>query len=518
MKKSIIFRSLGLLAACLVAATACVDDKGNYTYLDPDAVLSVKIGGLRDTTGMNSSNLKIAPDLNDGDREYAYSWYVTPTEPGGMLPYKTELSTERDLDIILKLEPRTYFFYLEVFDPARHNVSVRKRVVLRVTASEINAGWYILKDIDGQTDFDYVNEGGKLYSDVLLDYAEGGRRLEGRSRQIAVQQGRYSHRLTLPDGRDSIVQNLHALHILSDQGFRTIDAGSLIHLKDFDDQFYSLPGVCEPRSLSLPGIADWGDTYFNNAGKVYVINGETSNIGKYGAPKPGFYNAHKNMVSTLGGVLFFDMAERSFRWSEASGVNLHYPEDFYDFGVPAPVNMDYTLVGMFVASEFYGAEKAGHAIMQGVNDGKYYLFGFDFDPWMMGFLSPMGGFDFLYSFAAIPDGCRMPLAEVRAGSPSGSFIYFGDGNKLCAYRNLPGATATEQEETMLTFPASETVGYIFCRDLQVVVLTNSAAGWKLYGYELVGYGNPELKPDPTFTYSGTGAGRHVMYRYDFAVE
>jgi hypothetical protein len=518
MKNRTIFRLLGLLAVCAVAAASCVDDKGNYTYRDAAEVFPVTIEGLTDLTAMNQTTLRVVPVMDDTGRGYTYSWYVTPTEPGGIMPQKTILSTERDLDILLRLEPRAYFLYFEVFDPAQNNVSIRKRVVLNVTETEINAGWYILKNIDGQTDFDHVNPEGKLYPDVMLNYAPQGERLEGNAVMIAYQHSRYRHQMTLPDGRDTIMGNRRALHILSDRGIRTLDAGSLIRFKDFEDQFYHVPEVCDPRGVYLP-LPNYGDVSMNNAGRVYAICGDYVTAGKYSA-KPGLYDAHKDMLTALGGVAFFDTVERTFYLADPTGAYI-YPAGEPMFGgmAPSPVKMDYTLVSMFESEPTNSGYRYGHAVMQGLSDGKYYLFGVTYDPWFADFANSMGGF--LATYDQIPDGCRMPTAEVKA-SPSKSFIYFADGNKLCVYRNLPGTT--EREDVILTFPAGETIDYLMCRAdglnrwSDLVVLTNSAAGWKLYGYEPLGLGNPELKPTPTFTYSGQGEGRHVLYRQMYIVE
>lgn len=509
MKNRTIFRILALLAVSAAATVSCIDDKGNYDYLDASEVMPVVIEGLKDMTVVNLTNLKIVPQLNDGDREYAYSWYVTPTSPHGVLPVKTVLSSERNLDITLRLAPESYYMYLEVSDPARNNVSVRKRVILRVMGSEIHKGWYILKDDDGYTDFDYINDQGKLYSDVMSNSGISGEKLEGRAVQIAYQSGWYNHKITLADGRDSIVENLSAYHILSERGLRTIDGATLELLKNYDQQFYVAPEECAPQSLSMPN-PDIPDQYLVNNGKIHVIAYIMPNIGKYPAAKSGFYNAHKDIFSTMFMALFFDTVERTFYTVESTGSYFTPATDNYmNPFLPSPYNMDYSLVSMFQTSN-NSADAYGYAIMQGLSDGKYYLASVNCD--MMLYFGAGWLFN---SFDEIPAGCRLPLAEVKAGSPSGSFIYFGDANKLCVYRNAPGLD--QQEEAMVTYPAGETVGYIYCRGTEVVVLTNSAAGWKLYGYELVGAGNPELKP-AKFTYSGTGTGRHVMYRDQVKIE
>ncbi len=500
MKNRILFRIFALLAVSAAAAVSCIDDKGNYDYLDPSQVMPVVIEGIEEEiTALNLTNLKITPKMNDGDREYAYSWYVHPVSPQGAIPVKTELSTERNLDVTLRLKPNNYYLYLEVSDPARNDVSVRKRVLLHVMGSDIHKGWYVLKDDGEYTDFDYINDGeNKLYPDVMANSGVSGDRLEGRALQMLYQGGWYCHRFTLEDGTYEIDQSLSAYHILTDRGLRTINGETLDLLKDYDEQFYVVPEVRAPQSISIP-YEDVPDQYIVNNGKLHGILSVIPTIGKYSAAIPGFYNAHKDILSSLmGACLFFDTEERTFYYVlylDPSLINA--TDNFFDPSLPSLTNMDYTLVNM-MQPDGYGFMVDGYVIMQGLNDGKYYLGSINLDMMTM-------GMPLLNSFVQMPDGARLPLAEVKKPSPSGSFIYFGDANKLCVYRNAPGLD--QQEEAMVTYPAGETVGYIYCRGTEVVVLTNSAAGWKLYGYDLVGAGNPELQP-VKFTYSGSGTGRH----------
>ena len=77
MKLKNILIGLGLFMLFHVTQS-CIDDRGNYDYMDKEVLLPVTISGFEDTTVVIRSILNIDPVLNNMDDEsrYTHLWYA----------------------------------------------------------------------------------------------------------------------------------------------------------------------------------------------------------------------------------------------------------------------------------------------------------------------------------------------------------------------------------------------------------------------------------------------------------
>jgi len=505
-----------LLAGGLISlfAPSCINDTGNYEYEDASKILPVTVADLPETTVIVGNVLKIVPEVSNDNGNYTYSWFVTPSVTAGILPQKTILSTERTLDVPIKLDVGSYFLSFEVRNPEL-NIYVRKQTDLRVTASDIVNGWYVLKDINNETDFDYINREGTLrVSDVLLNRATPeNSRLKGTAVQITYQSQRYYQLVTDAEGKVTTLANQQVLHILSSQDIKVFNANTMGLFKNFEDIFYG-PEICNPQSIKIPS-AGYGDIFLINDGKIYALFGMGANVGKLSAPKIGFYSMHSDMLSpSFSNMLCFDMVSRSFFSTTSSGntinpMNEESASAVNPIGV-SPTNMPYTLVNLLKRAED-ALTASGYALMQDERTNQYFLASVTFS-----YMSSTA-YPFL-SFNPIPVECKMPLAEVKAAPYSGNFVYYAEnGNQVWVYRDAEGLA--QRENKLLDLPAGETISYMTCLYAAgatgynyLVILTNSASGWKMYIYNVLGLGNPELTNDAPVTYTGTGNARFVMYR------
>ena len=165
MKKII---NLLLLLNCILLLGACIDDKGNYTYQDKDEVLPIQISGLENAITIPQGNvLKLSPVVeNDDPSRYTYSWFVMESQTAGSLPKRVDIADTKNLEYTVSLSPATWLLNFEVFDEKR-DIFRRKEIKLTVSASPVDLGWYVLKDENGETDFDYINPDGEVYRDLL---------------------------------------------------------------------------------------------------------------------------------------------------------------------------------------------------------------------------------------------------------------------------------------------------------------------------------------------------------------
>lgn len=485
---------------------SCIDDRGNYDYIGMDELFPVRISGFEDTAVVMRTRLKISPVLTGMDNEarYTHLWYAAPSVTAGFAPQRDTLSQTKDLDFEVTYESGTYNLVYELRDP-KLDIYARKQVLLTVS-SDVAGGWYVLKDQNDETDFDYLLMDGTKKADVLR--AAGNQQLKGKAVKIVYQSGRYTPQITNPDGTVTTLSNKKALHVLSDSYLKVFNADNLELFKNFEGFFYETPAECKPQNCGYIGT----DYYLMNAGKMYSIYGMSQNIGMCGYPKTGFYNLHQDMV--LGGfaVTMFDVITNTFYSTTSSGALMNEFSEAPADGLVhiSPTKMDATLVRLLTRVEGYTS--TAYAVMKNPGKEEYYLG----DMSIAQTAYPFVGFD------TIPAGYEMPKAEVMGVPRIASCVYYAKGNVLKVYKNIEN---TEREFELKTFNSrpDEVISYIanfYYAPYQkpelnfnyLVVLTNSSTGWQMYRFNIVG-DTPEIDPNPVLpVYSGSGTARYIMFR------
>ncbi len=503
-----------LLFALILNATSCFDDIGNYDYTTKEDVIPITISGVRDTTISVGNTLEITPILNNMDNEnrYVYLWYASHQQTAGFAPRRDTLSLEKNLSVTLKMEAGTYNLVYEVRDP-KLDVYVRAQSTLRVSASSINAGWYVLKDIDDETDFDYIKlDGSETTNDVLRNiggYQEfsdgpamfGNQQLKGKAIKMIWQNTGYRHEVKKQDGTISTLINQRAYHILTDKDFKTFNSDNLYLFKNFENQFYEAPPAA-PRDICFVFF----DLYLLNNNRAHSIYGMSSNVGKFAAPKTSSISPNHNLYSSLGAGLFgaivFDKTTRSFFSTSSSGATLDkMASPPADSELPSLTEMEYDLINLLERNPS-SAAISGYCLMKKNNSQDYYI----------GYIpSTYGDTGYLFnSFKKVPENAKMPTAQVKSVPLVASCIYFGNDNVLSYY--LDATDIENNEKVIYTFAAGEKIAFISNpKSDTLIVLTNSTSGWKLYGFPIVG-ATPDIVAEPSFIYSGEGNGRYVMYR------
>ncbi len=510
-----------IIGLCSLIFASCIEDSGNYTYLSEKEVLPVVISGIDENiTAKQGGQLKLLPNVSiAGDESrYTYRWYATDRISAGALPKKFEIGSSRNLDLTVNLPVGQYYLYYEIRD-AEKDIYSRKRVVLLVVGSDVSYGWYILKDKNNVTDFDYINEDGEMTATVLT---LGGNQLKGTARFMSNHSSRYV--TTYIDETTGAVTKLSgqkALHVLSSEDFKTIDAQTMGLFKTFDEEFYTTPERCDPQYVF--SFNTGGDAYVINAGQLHSIYGMSANIGKFAAPKAGDPEIapvvdlfpYAIITSTARAVLVFDKNSRTFMTGAVGGsgndASLRPATSLQtNAGNLSLVKMPYTMVTMCSSEPLETnliSTQQGYAIMKNMTDDTYRI---------AAVLYGGTGATLLKSFNAIDAGSQLPHAPVVACAATGNFLYFGVGNKVSYYDNSPGLSLEDKEKLLVTLPAGETVSAIknvYNNSMNVMaVLANTGTHWKLYVYKIKAMGTPDLVTTPEATYTGEGNGRFIMYR------
>lgn len=488
------------IALCMfwlgVCLHACVEDTGNYDYIDKDVIMPVKIGGLKDTVVNPNTLLEIKPEVEgiENEDDYKYFWYVQ-SETSGL---RDTLAETRNLACEIQLLIGKYDLYYEVRS-IQHEIYVREKVKLTV-ASNLGTGWYVLKDENNQTDFDFISdqEGGKRWDNVIK--STGQEPLVGMALKMNYSPS-YTNEVTLPDGTVELQYNKRAFLIASGVDLRMFNADNMELFKDFAHLFYEAPASCHPQNLYASK-----DMYLINAGKMHTIAGNYVNSGKFGYATPGMYELHDDMLVSPYGITVFDKVSRTFYNTTVRGNSMNeFPEA--QNGEMSSTNMDAELIRLLPWDENSGK---GYALMRSKTKQEYYI------------MTLTTGRNVVYPFTnivTVPVSANYEVFDAKVMvACAAECIYFSNDNVLKVYKNV---TSVERETALKVFPEGETiVGISRLRifDLETMsffnkleVLTNSTSGWKLYSFDTVG-DTPEINPEPVLVHSGTGQARYMMYR------
>lgn len=507
-------KKIFLLLSVAILLASCINDLGNYVYEEPDVLLPITISGLNDTVAIMGQELHLTPKIENMDDEsrYVYLWYAAKAVTAGAAPTRDTLSLERNLSAEIIMEAGDYNLVYEVKDPQR-DIYVNKKVKLTVAASNISTGWFVLKDENDVTDFDYISSvDGEIYTDVLSvfgahqEYLDGpvvfgNQQLSGKAVRMTYQNTRYYHVMQRMDGTSSTLINQRVYHIFSEKGIKVFNADNLYLFKENDEVFYEEGTPISPKSMYFGPL---GDLYLLNAEKVHSIYGMSANVGKFGFQKLSTHSPQHSLADGLYagfyGCVVFDNKSRSFFSTTSSGSTLDKMAQSSNPYLPVLLDMEYDLVKMMQAGGA-GLTHPGYSIMKHVTTGEYYL----------GKMNSMGDTSYPFTpFRPMTPGSKIFNSKVMAVPQVASCIYFGIGNVLSYY--LDAADITDNEKVIKTFPADEEIVFIgnLRRDL-LTVLTNTPSGWKLYGFPIVGT-TPDIEEESKFVYSGKGNGRFVMLR------
>lgn len=124
---------------------------------------------------------------------------------------------------------------------------------------------------------------------------------------------------------------------------------------------------------------------------------------------------------------------------------------------------------------------------------------------------------------SLPVGSRLTEAEVVEAHQTEAKIFFSKGNQLYEHLVNPNTELSSRERVVYTFPAGEEIScirhvvadnkYIEMQLNHLIVLTNSASGWKMYGFEFINGGGEfdmTVLPEKAMIGQGEGNARYVM--------
>ncbi|HEY0177272.1 MAG TPA: PKD-like family lipoprotein, partial [Pedobacter sp.] len=282
-------------------ACSCVKDNGSYG----DPKVAPAISNIKDSTFKvytHHDTLRITPTVANEDR-YTFFWTIYSTNFNvfaGKVPKPDTLAKTKDLSYEVLLNPGQYILIFNVRDKETSVVSVitRNLSVSTLTMS----GWYLLKDDNNTTDFDFIYPQGRI--DNWMAYFNGGHSLQGKAlKAVFVPSFKLS-----PTATDLF--NTYAVISDEDAGIYRIDNGKQV--MGFDSMFFSKPDVKKPQNIMQP-MASNTLVLINNNKPYWMAKGglfANSDISNY-------------FISPVAGVgadpIFFDENSKSVVLYNSSG-------------------------------------------------------------------------------------------------------------------------------------------------------------------------------------------------------
>ena len=491
-----------LLAMAFIAG--CIDDRGNYDYIPSSEVFPVKITGL-DTSYdcLVGDTIRARPVVTGADKDLKYTWFVY--QRGVAFSAEDTLCHTKDLEWLVVRDVNTYYLLFEVRDTVR-DLFVKKTLNLNVSTI-YSTGWFVLEDNGTSTDLDMVSNG-KTTENLMTTFGSG--RMEGQAIKIDFKD-RHPQEVENVDGTVT-KEYKKAFTVISGRDMRVYDAQNMAVLKYKDDCFYEMPENLRLLNVATKTTSD----EVNVNGKFYLMS--TGNIGKFGYPMMGT-DGTENYRIFKDGILY---AQHCFLWDEVSQSFVYAYVGNSKFNVlneAGDGEVNYGVVSntgcemkSFRFRGYKSSVYSAYALWLS-REGKYEILD-------LGFKSTNYPIRGKYS---LPVGSRLTEAEVVEAHQTEAKIFFSKGNQLYEHLVNPNTELSSRERVVYTFPAGEEIScirhvvadnkYIEMQLNHLIVLTNSASGWKMYGFEFINGGGEfdmTVLPEKAMIGQGEGNARYVM--------
>lgn len=494
-------KKLYILICVLFSCMACVDDNSK---IGTDLIPDIEISELRDTAivSYNGNILQLTPELKTGysEDELSFAWYIYNTDgnttEGEMIMegFRTEkIGEDKTLSYEVNLPSGSYKIIFEAMAP-QYGYSRTASMTLS-TSTAFSKGFYILKEMNGQTELDLATEEG--LNENLMERMLGAP-LKGKPVNMSV-----TYKQCYIDENTQLMTNTKMLNIITEKDYRALRTEDLKQIHDrstifFDDQH-------QDEEFYAVYHAMWYIFLFTDKGYYGCRAGgdvfQGDNAGKFGFPVgTGSSKFAQQLDAGNAGVAYWNENERALWWadyqaSEAIPVDCKLPASM-DLSTVECIGTGINFVAYKETVWFLVADEKGHRCL----------------------LLMEGGTDKVTRILEINAQSRFAQAKILAGNAlSANIIYFVSDNKLWAYGWNDG------NEYEIPLPGVQgTIGYITNAFLNLssmsggngenfdalIVATENAGNYNLYIFDDLVGGAPQSAVEP---YQGTGTVNSVRY-------
>lgn len=413
--KNIIY--LLLLTICCYS---CLDDEGNYDYVDPETIdfsnMETNLDAMLGENLLIEGNFATMADESDLE----FTWYVLDKDTEGDW-YADTLSKSRNFDQILTLKPGDDVHVIYSVYNTKYDVHFNHDLYIDVV-TPFSTGWAILKEKNGKAELDFYSATtGSYFNDVLENIS--GISIEGKPIEIGYSWNPYS--------------DYSALAILTDQDGAFFNSYSMKKEAQVLDMFNSTTYLNLPFTGGFLGMHafDNESAILCADGKVFFKSGKEFSDNYWEAPVEGDYFVTDKICSVDGGntVVFDEKYQRYLLVKSDGGANKM--ETFiYDETADAfdPNNLNKDCIWMS-ANAWDGYSLYGKSAYSVVKDAShYYIQSFTSD-WYGDFVGEME--------VQIPDGIVNENSQI-VNNGVYPYTYFTNGGTVQRYSQT--AQAFEQ--------------------------------------------------------------------------
>ena len=503
--------------------TKCIDDTGNYTYQDPEAVTPIILSEFAaNYTAIMLEPFVLDPRMAGNEADYDYFWCTYPhgTTTQGR---RDTIGRERKLDYNVGLAPGAYKLIFQARDK-KTGISAFQRTIITVT-STFSSGYFINKYENGRTDVDFIDGNGVLRPNILKTI--NGDDLPGKPIRSTLSD-RYCYPVTDDAGNTTVKSWVYTFMICSDEDMRIYNANEMTLVKDWDNAFMETPAVKKPQGV-------WGTSggfMMLNNGELHTVGGATYSDGCFGYPYPNEglkLSGHGCVINS--NMAFFD---------ENAGALVGYSntQNRYAYINPYPgyeqhhfTNQEVLFLG--TQHNYLNASARGWALLRSKNAGEVGklrlvdLMGGSFNTVQA--MVYYGSYEVPAEFTNVGDGkvfCMQYGGGTGAAASITSILYYSTGDNNVHYYNQNNQT---RKLNAVTIPADEKIAYIFhnydwaCNNHpsyihadapnNFLVLSNKGGNWVLRVYDMVGLTHDiDAASGPKETYTGTGEANSLIFR------
>lgn len=482
-----------------IAFSSCIDDEGNYVYKD---LIRVGVDSLEASYQVRTmvDHLVIKPEVtSNGDYECMWMMYSTKTQVN---PDIDTISYDKELNYLVTEPAGDYRLVLRVTDQATGDAVY--------TTAEVNVatiysnGWYVLKDVGGQTDIDLITPEREKVENLFLNLL--GNYMPGNPMDIS-----YTPAYTYIDEESVKHMNEPILWVCSGEEVYMLKVADLSLVYKHDELFYGEVLPETPYHVCYgPGKSYF--VYMSSAG-IYYYHGMTPSSGKFGSPirMDDGYELGVQSYNMNRSTMFWD--NLNSRFIALNNGSLRPFQDKNEKGevqeiVPNNMNCDLLLLDR--------TSSAGYAVLKDRTTGELLIVELDpntHDSFSPLFYNPINNKNAI----RVPASSGMASATVFAQNHKLAYLYYSDGLQV----NMIDFMTNTSREDIAPLEPGETVSYM--KHLYwnpsvgsdkdkfeyLVIGTTQGDNYTLSFYELLG-GVPD-KSKEIIRVSGTGKIKDVQF-------
>ncbi|ASZ13853.1 hypothetical protein KTO58_04860 [Chitinophaga pendula] len=445
-----------LLLITMLLFTACYKDKGNYNYTQ---IAEMTINGLPDTLNtLLLDTLQLQPSVTQqgvSNGNYSYDWFV--------IDYKANTRTSVANTLALRMPVTTGIgTYPLVFRVTDKNTGISSsKEVTMIVKSLLSNGALLLEEGPQGGDLSQVTPDYKVYRNLYSQINKG-------ERLIPPLKG------ILGSYNDNNRYQQQVIFIVAGTDPVLLDVQTYAKKGVLSQQFQTPPATMEPSFYNCNN-----DAYIINSGKIYGMQGATSNPIKFVAPMAGNYKAAPYLhplYSWFAAFATYDEANGRFAYGKKSGGDLL----FYPPATGASA-FDLNKIGK---KYVYAAPTASNYVLWIMKDSDGSLHIYIVNP-------DSNSADAAIQYVAVANAPAMQTATAYTASAKVPQLYYSAANQLYLYdykantaRHLYTLPAGENITALQLIPDKTANGWTYTTQNKLLAVSWNGSESKLYYFDI----------------------------------